>query len=136
MENPLNRSETKILVIEDHGAFREVLVQVLELNYSGVMSAAMGAQGLELAQKVAPDVIILDVMMPVMDGFETCRRLREIPGLAETGIIMLTASSDVDLLYKARDAGADLCLSKPCSIKDLDAAIERLLNRSANTSAA
>jgi CheY-like chemotaxis protein len=64
MEHPLERSETKILVIEDHGAFRDVLVQVLELNYSGVTSAAMGAQGLEMAQKVAPDV-----MMPVMDGF-------------------------------------------------------------------
>lgn len=132
----MNRSETKILVIEDHGALREVLVQVLELNYSGVMSAAMGAQGLKMAQKEAPDVIILDVMMPVMDGFETCRRLRGIPGLAEIGIIMLTALSDVDIVQKAGEAGADLCLSKPCSMKDLEAAIERLLNRSATQSVA
>jgi DNA-binding response OmpR family regulator len=125
----LNTAQLKVLVIEDHKPFREVLVKVLALSRYQVIPVDVGAAGLEAARTENPDVVILDIMMPGMDGYETCRNLRAMPNMKRTPIIMLTALAGEEVQARAKEAGADLCLTKPCSIVDLEAAIRQQLNR-------
>jgi two-component system, cell cycle response regulator len=125
----LETPEVKVLVIEDHKPFRDILVKVLALSHYRVIPVELGAAGLEAAQTDPPDIILLDLMMPGMDGYETCRRLRALPGTSQTPIIVLTALAGEDVEAKAREAGADVCLTKPCSIVDLEKVIHEQLQR-------
>src|SRR3712207_5387232 len=85
-----------ILVVDDEELGRETLSALLSpLNYQ-IILASNGAQALQQAQTILPDLILLDVMMPDMNGFEVCRQVRATPKLAEVPIIMLTALDDRD----------------------------------------
>ena len=86
-----------------------------------------GAKVSKQPSKEKPDVIILDIMMPELDGYETCRRLREMPELSKVPIIMLTALSAKEVKNKALEAGANACLSKPCPISVLETVIRENL---------
>jgi len=125
----LDKPEVKVLVIEDHKPFRDILVKVLGLSRYHVIPVELGAAGLEAAQAEHPDIILLDLMMPGMDGYETCRRLRAMPAVAQTPIIVLTALAGEEVEAKVRAAGADVCLTKPCSIVDLERVIREQLQR-------
>jgi len=127
----LEKQKTTVLVIEDHEAFRDILVKILTLNQYRVVAVELGTQGIEAAKREKPDVVILDIMMPELNGYETCRQLRAIPGLKDVAIIMLTALSAKEVRAKAIEAGADVCLSKPCPISVLEEAIKEVLKRSA-----
>lgn len=83
----------KILVIDDGIDTRKILHQILTANHFSVQEAATGAAGLALAQKEAPDLIVLDLMMPGQDGIETYRALKEDPNTSSTPVIFLTALS-------------------------------------------
>jgi CheY-like chemotaxis protein len=126
----LDKEKATILVIEDHEAFRDILVKILTLNKYRVIAVDLGSQGLEVAAREKPDVIILDIMMPELDGYETCRELRKLPDLADVRIIMLTALSVTEVRARALAAGANACLSKPCPIDVLEEIIERNLTPS------
>jgi len=116
----------KILVVEDNFDLRSFLSRELSTHFE-IVVAADGRQGLEAAQRERPDLIISDVMMPGMDGFEMCRRIREDPTLAGTPIIILTAKAGTDALVEGLEGGADDYVTKPFGLAELRARIRTLL---------
>lgn len=102
-----------ILIIDDEPAGRQVLEMLLLPQGYQLSMAENGPQGLAMASQLVPDLILLDVMLPGMDGFEVCKRLRSDALLAEIPIFMLTALDDYDSRLKGFEAGADDFLTKP-----------------------
>src|SRR5574339_253827 len=108
-----NNMSSMILIVDDEYAGRETLQSVLEGEGYQLEMAENGQQAIEKAKKLLPDVILLDVMMPGMTGFEVCQRIRSDPEIAEIPIIVLTALDDRESLLSALKAGADDFISKP-----------------------
>lgn len=102
-----------VLIVDDEYAGRETLQSILEGEGYQLEMAENGPQAIEKAKDFLPDVILLDVMMPGMTGFEVCQRIRTEPEIAEIPIIMLTALDDRESLLTALKAGADDFISKP-----------------------
>ncbi|MGE4543735.1 MAG: putative bifunctional diguanylate cyclase/phosphodiesterase [Pedobacter sp.] len=102
-----------IQIVDDDPAMRLLTRATLEYAGFAVIEAEDGAVGLSQFRKTRPDLVLLDVVMPRMDGFTTCRRLRSLPEGKETPIIMLTGLDDVESVKKAFDAGATDFISKP-----------------------
>jgi len=102
-----------VLIVDDEYAGRETLQSILEGEGYQLEIAENGPQAIEKAKKLLPDVILLDVMMPGMTGFEVCQRIRNDPQIAEIPIIVLTALDDRESLLTALKAGADDFISKP-----------------------
>ncbi|MBN2119048.1 MAG: response regulator [Anaerolineales bacterium] len=105
--------DSVILIVDDEYAGRETLQSILEGEGYHLQMAENGPQAIEKAKKFLPDVILLDVMMPGMTGFEVCQSIRSDPEIAEIPIIMLTALDDRESLLAALKAGADDFISKP-----------------------
>jgi cyclic di-GMP phosphodiesterase len=108
-----NNMGSLVLIVDDEYIGRETLQSVLEGEGYELEMAENGMQAIEKAKKLLPDVILLDVMMPGMTGFEVCQRIRNDPQIAEIPIIILTALDDRDSLLNALKAGADDFISKP-----------------------
>jgi two-component system KDP operon response regulator KdpE len=117
----------KILVIDDDAALLTLLRLGLEREGFTVVTAESGKDGLRQAYEAHPDLILLDIMMPDMDGWMTCQRLRYV---CDTPIIMLTAKSDRADVLKGLALGADDYLTKPCNFDELKARIHTNLRRS------
>lgn len=119
----------KILVVDDE----EYIVELLEINLKQqgyeTISAYSGMQALEQARKTRPDLILLDIMMPDMDGLETCRKLREDRILKNVPIIMLSAKSEETDKVIGLGVGADDYITKPFGIRELLARINVALRR-------
>ena len=118
----------KVLVVEDDPDVRAALTRALSFEGYEVAVAEDGGRALEAVLHDPPNVIVLDVMMPFVDGLETCRRLRARGD--ETPILMLTALGDVSDRVDGLDAGADDYLGKPFALEELLARIRALLRRS------
>jgi two-component system cell cycle response regulator len=103
----------RILIVDDTPLNLKLLVAKLSLEYYVVSTAANGREALEKIAKEKPDLVLLDVMMPEMDGFETCRRLKADPATAYIPVIMITALSDTADRVRGLAAGADDFLGKP-----------------------
>jgi CheY-like chemotaxis protein len=103
------------LVVDDEVVIRRLVRTVLEADEFAVTEAADGYRALELADEERPSVVILDVMMPELDGVEVCRRLDH----DTLKVVMLTARDDPDLEQRCKDAGADAFLTKPFSSIEL-----------------
>jgi len=116
-----------ILVIDDHKEVREFIIYMLEEKYN-ILQASNGQAGLELAKTYIPDIIISDVMMPEMNGFELCLLLKSDILTNHIPIIMLTAKSDVKSTLTGLSYGADAYVSKPFYKKELLLRIENMLN--------
>ncbi|MGD1994849.1 MAG: response regulator transcription factor [Anaerolineae bacterium] len=116
----------KILVIDDDEGLLTLMRLGLEREGFTVLTAENGREGLRLAYEMRPDVIILDIMMPDMDGWMTCQRLRYV---CDTPIIMLTARTAQSDVLKGLSLGADDYLTKPCSFEELKARIRAALRR-------
>src|SRR5215208_7263248 len=108
-----NHLGSRVLIVDDEYISRETLQSVLEGEGYELEMAENGPQAIEKAKRLLPDVILLDVMMPGMTGFEVCQRIRNDPQIAEIPIIMLTALNDRESLLDALKAGADDFISKP-----------------------
>ena len=102
----------KILIIDDEKLVRTMLTDLLQIKGFTVVSAEDGPTGLAAAKKEKPNVIILDVMMPGMDGFEVCETLKKDGATTTIPVIILTASEDAHLTKKAFKAGAEFTLVK------------------------
>ena len=102
-----------VLIVDDESSGRETLQSVLEGEGYELEMAENGLEAIEKAKKLLPDVIVLDVMMPGMNGLEVCQRIRSDPQIAEIPIIILTALDDRESLLNALKAGADDFISKP-----------------------
>lgn len=116
----------RLLIIDDDTISRETLSAILAGSGYSIQSATSGIEGLEMAPKFNPDVILLDVMMPGMNGFEVCRSMRKDPALAEVPIIMVTALDDRDSRLVGLEAGADDFLSKPYDSMELEIRLRSL----------
>lgn len=120
-----------VLIVDDDLTARETLVAMLEGEQYDLQVAKDGTQALQVLERIRPDLILLDVMMPGMDGYEVCRRIRSTPELAEVPIILLTALDDRASLLRGIEAGADDFLSKPADRRELTARVRTItrLNR-------
>ncbi len=120
-----------ILIVDDNASARETLVAMLEDQEYQIELAEDGFHALQILHQLQPDLILLDVMMPGMDGFEVCRRIRAASQLAEVPIIMLTALDDRASLLQGIEAGADDFLIKPVDRYELTARVRTItrLNR-------
>ncbi len=120
----------KILIVEDEANIRQLVRYNLEKEGFQVMEAADGMQGLRTAQKEKPDLVLLDLMLPGMDGLEVCRTLKGAPATSALPIIMLTAKAEeVDKII-GLELGADDYMTKPFSPRELTARIKAVLRRS------
>ena len=122
----------EILVIDDDEKITSMLRRGLAFEGYDVHTANNGTEGLSKVLSVDPDLIILDIMMPMIDGFEVCRRLRE--GGSTTPVLMLTAKDEVENRVKGLDLGADDYLVKPFALEELLARVRALLRRKESTS--
>lgn len=120
-----------ILIVDDNSSARETLIAMLEGENYQIELAKDGFQALQILTRLQPDLILLDVMMPGMDGFEVCRRIRAAPQLAEVPILILTALDDRASLLQGIEAGADDFLTKPIDRYELQARVRTIvrLNR-------
>ena len=125
-----------ILLVDDEEDLLELLSYALRREGFDVLTAQDGVEGLRIAHAERPDVIVLDIMMPKMDGLETCQRLREDANLRLTPILMLTARSEERDEILGLDAGADDYLTKPTSPSLLVSHVRALLRRTERTEAA
>ncbi|MCB0978728.1 MAG: response regulator transcription factor [Acidimicrobiales bacterium] len=126
----VSTSTQRILVIDDDVALSEVVGRYLEAAGYEVMFAADGQTGLEQALRELPDLVVLDLMLPRLDGIEVCRRIREV---APIPVVMLTARGEEDDRIAGLQIGADDYVTKPFSPRELEARVEAVLRRAART---
>jgi CheY-like chemotaxis protein/MinD-like ATPase involved in chromosome partitioning or flagellar assembly len=121
--------KVKILVIDDHPGTLDIITMTLERHGYEVLSATSGEEGLKLARRYQPELVLLDIMMPDMDGLEVCRRLRQMDEMAGIPIIMFTALSQAEDKLAGFAAGADDYLAKPTRPNELLRRVRSILAR-------
>jgi DNA-binding response OmpR family regulator len=117
----------KVLIAEDEPSIVTSLEFLLQSNAYEVRVARDGEEAVRLAEAFVPDLVLLDVMMPMKNGFEVCRTIRLNPALVDTKILMLTARGREAERDQGLGAGADGYMTKPFSTKDLLASVKGLL---------
>jgi two-component system alkaline phosphatase synthesis response regulator PhoP len=118
-----------ILVVDDEEDIRELVALNLRREGFTVISSETGEQALELARSAQPDLVVLDLMLPGMDGLEVCRRIRAEPKTRQIPIVMLTAKGEEADIVAGLELGADDYMTKPFSGKVLVARVRRILRR-------
>ena len=118
---------TKVLIVEDDAGARRLMEFTLQQEGYEVVVASNGLEGLEQAQIEQPDAIVMDVMMPVMAGYEACLRLKEIPTTSHIPILILTGRDQVADETFSLMAGADDYLPKPASPSEVAERVHRLI---------
>lgn len=127
--------KNKILLVDDEADILEFLSYNLKKEGYRVFTANNGKEAVTVAKKENPDIIILDVMMPDMDGIETCREIRDLPGLKDVMIAFLTARNEDYSQIAGFEVGADDYINKPIKPRVLISRIKALLRRSGNPDA-
>lgn len=125
----MKKKDIKILLVDDEPDILEIVGYNLSNEGYQVFKGENGEEAVELAKKHKPHLIILDVMMPKMDGIEACERIRELPELSETVITFLTARGEDYSQVAGFDAGADDYIAKPITPKVLISKVKSLLRR-------
>jgi two-component system, OmpR family, phosphate regulon response regulator PhoB len=120
----------RILVVEDEPDLRELLQTALESAGYESATAGTGREGLRLLREQQPDLLVLDLMLPDMDGTDICRVLRSEPAIAHTAVFVVSAKNDLLDRIDAFQQGADDYLVKPFSFRELLLRIQALLRRS------
>ncbi|MCX7020220.1 MAG: response regulator [bacterium] len=116
-----------IMAVDDESDLLLIVKTALFSEGYDVVTASNGADGLEIAKQKYPDLVILDMMMPEMDGFEVLRRLREIPRMQKTPVIMLTGVSEKARIRQAIDSGIEYYIVKPFEFSELIAKVKMLM---------
>lgn len=124
----MHDSMSRILVAEDNPANLELMREILDLQGHEIVEARDGGEALRRAEEDRPDLILLDVNMPVMNGYEVLQHLRADPQLASTKVLALTAYAMRGDREKALQAGFDGYLTKPIDVQTLVQSIETFLN--------
>jgi two-component system, sensor histidine kinase and response regulator len=121
------KRSAKILVIDDEALLRAMMCDALEAAGHKVVVASSGDEGLTLAKLERPDCIILDIMMPGRDGYETCLALKADPELAHIPVLMSSATTDLRVIDQAERVGALSVLPKPVPMEQLQHAVSLAL---------
>ncbi|RLC81098.1 MAG: response regulator receiver protein, partial [Chloroflexi bacterium] len=121
----------KILIVDDDPKAVKLMGYILHKEGYEIIPALSGKEALEILRKEKPDLIILDIMMPEMDGYEVCRRIRANPDTAKVPVIMLTAKAMLEDKIAGFEAGADDYVTKPVLPAELTARVKVLLSRAA-----
>jgi two-component system, cell cycle response regulator DivK len=122
------QQKPRVLLVEDYDDAREMYVEYLTLCGFEMAEAANGLQAIERALERLPHIVVMDLSLPQMDGWETARRLREDTRTAGIPILALTGHVLADFSKRARESGFDGFLTKPCLPEDLVAEIHRVLD--------
>jgi two-component system, OmpR family, alkaline phosphatase synthesis response regulator PhoP len=125
----MSKKMPKILIVDDEQDILELIRHTLNKEGFEVFVAANGAQALDQARKVKPELILMDVMMPIMDGMEACRQLKEDPETAGIAIVFLTARSEEFAELAGFEAGADDYIAKPIRPRVLLSRLKAILRR-------
>lgn len=125
----LSDTREKVLIVDDEADASIALRIALEAEGYSVIEAQDGYTGISMAQSETPDVILLDIMMPHMDGFEVYQRLKADPVLCSIPVIMLTAKGGIDDKIEGLEMGADDYVTKPFNLRELKARIRMVLRR-------
>ena len=126
IQNESSDSKQRILVVDDEASIRRILETRLKMVGYDVVTAEDGEEAIEVYNKTAPDLVILDVMMPKMDGYGVTREIRRT---SDVPIIILTALGDVSERITGLELGADDYVVKPFSPKELEARVKSVLRR-------
>lgn len=121
----------KVLVVDDYPDAREMYSEYLQFSGFDVVEAANGMEALQRAVDAAPDIILMDLSLPVMDGWEATRRLKADARTAEIPVVALTGHALAGISEGARQAGCDAFVTKPCLPEDLVREIRKVLDQSA-----
>lgn len=124
----------RVLVVEDNGDMREFLARVLIRQGYEFLEAADGEEGLHVARTQHPDLILMDISLPLLDGFEATRQIKHDPATAHIPIIAVTAHARPADEQRALEAGCDGYLSKPYNLRDFLTVVAQTLEHSAVTS--
>ena len=122
----MSETPRKVLIVDDEPNIVTALEFLLKQNGYDIRLAANGAEALEQVENYRPDVVLMDVMMPIKSGFEVCQRMRERPEFDQIKIVMLSAKGSEAEVSKGLSLGADLYITKPFSTRELVATINQL----------
>jgi len=111
-------SKKKVLIVDDEPHIVNLIKMTLEDKYE-VIEAFSGTEALNIVKKTTPDIVLLDLMMPHIDGFKTCQMLRELPQTKRTPIMILSAKSQISDKFRSVNVGADDYMVKPFDPEDL-----------------
>ena len=117
----------KVLIVDDEPGIIVALQFLMEQNGYATMVAFSGEEAMEAVAKHHPDLMLLDIMLPVVDGLEVCQRIRENPDWSDIRIVLVTALGNEANVTKGLDLGADAYITKPFSNADLVAKVKELL---------
>jgi DNA-binding response OmpR family regulator len=117
----------KILIVDDEPSIIVPLQFIMEQNGYEILVAFSGEEAMEVVARHRPDLILLDIMLPVVDGFEVCQRVRENPDWKDIRIVLVTAVGTEADMTKGLDLGADAYVTKPFANADLIAKVKELL---------
>jgi CheY-like chemotaxis protein len=120
---------TKVLIAEDNAVNRELLRELLEVRGHTVVEACDGEEALRMIEQTQPDLLLLDIGMPVLDGFAVVRKIRENPRLAQLPVVAVTAYAMQGDREKILNSKFDGYLSKPVNSRSLAEELDRLLNK-------
>ena len=132
MKGKFIMEKSRILSVDDNPDNNEIIQEILSDDYE-VRIAASGEEALQIAPEFKPDLILLDIMMPGIDGYETCRRIKADSSLKDTTIIMVSAKDQVDDKVEGYEVGAFDYITKPFTEEDLVNSIEFFLNKNTNS---
>jgi DNA-binding response OmpR family regulator len=124
---PIRPNRPRVLLVDDDARLVHIVGLYLQVQQFEVLTAESGEAAMRLLNAGLPDLVILDLMMPGLDGISLCRRIRGMPGGDVLPVIVFTALSDGKDLEAAREAGANRVIGKPFNLTGLGAAVEALL---------
>jgi two-component system cell cycle response regulator DivK len=119
----------RVLIVDDNEDNRQILIDLLSANGFQVLEALTGADAVDIAIREAPDLVLMDIQLPGIDGHEATRRIKAIPALARTPVIAVTSYALAGDDRKATDAGCDAYITKPYSPRALLARVREILDR-------
>ena len=124
--------KSKILVVDDEPDVTTLITRTLETEGFDVVTAYDGISAVDLAESERPDLVLLDIMMPMMSGYEVCQQLKAGPGTQRIPVLCVSSANTEDARRKCREAGAAALLIKPFTPAELVAQIRRYLPRAAS----
>jgi CheY-like chemotaxis protein len=127
MSDPIDEKAPLVLVVDDVAHGREIFAEYLEFRGFRVATAVDGLEALDKAFELRPDIILMDLSLPQLDGWEATRRLKQDERTSQIPIIALTAHALASAHDRAKEVGCDAVVTKPCIPKDLEAEVRRQL---------